>query len=131
MTELTQPQPEAVRVNQAAEPPTRSPHGGSNSASAARNPFLDRWLAAIASDVSLPPETLAVAKVMALSAGIGRASFTDWQRINASLGQERRDLTSMKIMSELRSKGYIDRNFYDGIGLRRYGWTLLIPEGEQ
>ena len=131
MTQSTEPQSEAVPVQQAGERLTSSDHGGSKSAFEARNPFLDRWLEAIASDTSLPPETLPVAKVMALSVGIGRASFTDWQRINASLGQERRDLKSLKIMSELQSKGYIDRNFYDGIGRRRYGWTLLIPEGDQ
>ncbi|MCO4273788.1 hypothetical protein NG701_04980 [Pseudarthrobacter sp. HLT3-5] len=131
MTQLTEPPSEAVPVKQACEPLTSNDHGGSNSEFAARNPFLVHWLEAIASDVSLPPETLGVAKVMALSVGIGRASFTDWQRINASLGRERRDLTSLAIMSELHAKGYIDRNFYDGFGRRRYGWTLLIPEGEQ
>lgn len=131
MTQLTEPPSEAVPVKHAGEPPASGDHGGSNSAFAERNPFLDRWLEAIASDTSLLPETLEVAKVMALSVGIGRASFTNWQRINTSLGRERRDPTSLEIMSELQSKGYIDRNFYDGIGLRRYGWTLLIPEGEQ
>ncbi|SDS87971.1 hypothetical protein SAMN04489743_1100 [Pseudarthrobacter equi] len=115
-------------MTHSTEPLTSDEHSDSKSALEARNPFLDCWLEAIASDTSLPPEALAVAKVMALSVGIGRASFTDWQRINASLGQERRDLKSLKIMSELQSKGYIDRNFYDGVGLRRYGWTLLIPE---
>lgn len=128
MTQSTEPQSEAVPVQQASESLTCSDHGGNKSAFETRNPFLDRWLDAIASDTSLPHEALGVAKVMALSVGIGRASFTDWQRINAALGQERRDLKSLKIMSELQSKGYIDRNFYDGVGLRRYGWTLLIPE---
>lgn len=128
MTQSTEPQSGAVPVQQASERLTSSDYGSSKSAFEARNPFLDRWLEAIASDTSLPPETLAVATVMALSVGIGRASFTDWQRINASLGQERRDVKSLKIMSELQAKGYIDRNFYDGVGLRRYGWTLLIPE---
>lgn len=131
MTPLNEPPPVAVPVKGAGEPPTAGAHSANSSPFARMNPFLVDWLLAIASDGSLPSEALQVATVMARSVGIGRASFTDWQRINASLGRERRDLTSLEIMSELQSKGYIDRNFYDGIGRRRYGWTLLIPEGEQ
>lgn len=130
MTHLTGPSAEAVPEKQAGCPPAAHHNGGSSPEVAAMNPFLACWLDAIASDGSLPSEALGVARVMALSVGIGRASFTDWQRINASLGRDRRDLTVVEIMSELVLKGYLDRNFYDGIGRRRYGWTLLIPEGE-
>ncbi|SLK00969.1 hypothetical protein [Arthrobacter sp. P2b] len=130
MIPLTGPSAKAVPEKQAGDPPKADDQGGNRSALVAANPFLADWLDAIASDGSLPPEALGVARVMALSVGIGRASFTDWQRVNASLGRDRRDLTALEIMSELVLKGYLDRNFYDGIGRRRYGWTLLIPEEE-
>ena len=92
------------------------------------NPFLDCWLKAIASDGSLPCEAYWVASVMARSVGIGRESFTDWQRINAALGRNRRDLAVFKILSELELEGYIGRNIDDRFG-RPYGLSLLFPEG--
>jgi hypothetical protein len=91
------------------------------------NAYRDRWLHAIASDVSLPSEALQVAAVMARSVGIGRVAFTDWQRINAAIGHDRRDLAVLEIMSELDLAGYLDRDADDQFV---YGWSLLIPEEE-
>ncbi|NQD87176.1 hypothetical protein HP499_05055 [Paenarthrobacter sp. CM16] len=93
------------------------------------NPFLDAWLQAIAADGRLPFEALEVAAVMARSVGLGRVAFTDWQRINAALGRNRRDLAVFGIMSELHLEGYLDRNLDTRFG-RNYGWSLLIPEEE-
>lgn len=95
---------------------------------AATNQFLVLWLRAIANDGSLPSEALAVASVMARSVGISRVAFTDWQRINAALGRDRTDLAVFETMSELALEGYLDRDADDRFV---YGWTLLIPEGEQ
>jgi hypothetical protein len=107
-----------------------APYGqGISPVVAEANQFLVLWLREIAGDNRLPSEALAVAIVMARSVGVGRASFTDWQRINAALGRDRKDLTVLEIMSELVLKGYIDRKFGDRFGRRNYGWTLLIPEG--
>lgn len=127
MTPLTEPSPEAVPVKQAGEPPTAGAHSADSSPFARMNPFLVDWLLAIASDGSLPSEALQVASVMARSVGIGRAAFTDWQRINAALGRDKRDLTVSVVMSELVVKGYLDRKMHDRVGRRSYGWTLLIP----
>lgn len=91
------------------------------------NSFLALWLHAIAFDNRLPSEALAVASVMARSVGIGRVSFTDWQRINAALGRDRRDRAVLETMSELELEGYLDRDAEDRFV---YGWSLLIPEGE-
>lgn len=123
--------PEAAPAKRTGEPPTAG-EIARGPALSARNPFLSRWLHAIASDGSLPPEALAVASVMARSVGIGRVAFTDWQRINAALGQVRRDLTVLAIMSELVLKGYIERKIDDDnrFGRGNYGWSLMVPEGE-
>lgn len=129
MTQLTEPPSEAVPVKQAGEPPTSNDHGGSNSAFAARNPFLDRWLHAIASDGSLPPEAREVANVMACSVGIGRVAFTNWQRINTALGCNRTDYGVFESIKQLQSAGYLGRfqgNRYD----KSRGWSLMVPEGE-
>lgn len=120
---------EVAPASETGEPPTADDDGGNSSAFAAMNPFLDRWLHAIASHGSLPSEALEVASVMARSVGIGRVAFTDWQRINAALGRNRRDRAVFEIMSELALEGYLDRNI-DGRFGRNYGWSLLIPEGE-
>lgn len=93
------------------------------------NPFLARWLHAIASDGSLPYEALDVANVMARSVGIGHVTFTDWQRLNAALGHNRRDLAVFEVLMELELEGYLGRNVDSRFG-RTYGWSLLIPEGE-
>ncbi|MHA7300441.1 hypothetical protein [Pseudarthrobacter sp. MDT1-22] len=126
MTPLTEPSPEAVPVKQTGEPRTADAEGANSSAFATVNPFLVDWLHAIASDGSLPSEALQATTVMARSVGIGRVAFTDWQRINAALGRDRRDLTVIETMSELALKGYLDRNIDERFG-QNYGWTLLIP----
>lgn len=127
MTHLTEPSSEAVPVKQTGGPPTADDNGGNNPAFAATIPFLARWLHAIASDGSLPSEALAVASVMARSAGIGGVAFTNWQRINVALGRNRRDLAVLAIMSELDLAGYLSRAADDRFV---YGWSLLIPGGE-
>lgn len=130
MTRLTDPpSPEAFPVKQTGEPKTAEEitYG---SALAAMNPFLDLWLHSIDSDGGLPSEALGVASVMARSVGIGCVAFTDWQRINAALGRNRRDRAVFEIMSELELEGYINRNIDSRFG-RNYGWQLLIPEGGQ
>lgn len=129
MFPLTEPQPEGGPVPKTAKPQTISDLGGNNSALVAMNPFLDRWLHAIDGDGSLTSDGPEVASVMARSVGIGRVAFTDWQRINAALGRDRRDLAVFEIMSELALDGYLDRNIDSRFG-RNYGWQLLIPEGE-
>lgn len=120
---------EDVPAPQTDEQPTAEHGGGNSSAFAAMNPYLGVWLETIHSDGSLPSDAFAVANVMSQSVGVGRVSFTDWQRINAALGRSRRDLAVFETMSELGLEGYIDRNIDDRFG-RNYGWSLLIPEGE-
>ncbi len=130
MTHLTdKSSSEAVPAKQTGEPPTAEEiaHSPAFAAINSTNLFLVRWLHIIASDGSLPFEALAVATVMARSAGIGRVAFTDWQRINAALGRNRRDLAVFETMSELELGGYLDRDADD---LFVYGWSLLIPDGE-
>lgn len=129
MSPLTEPQAEAHPAPQTAKPPTAGDLGGNSSPSTAMDPFLDLWLKAIAGDGSLPSDAPGVASVMARSVGIGRVAFTDWQRINAALGRNRRDLAVFETMSELALEGYIDRNIDDRFG-RNYGWLLLIPGGD-
>lgn len=128
MTPLTEPSPEAVPVKQTGEPPTAEARGANSSAFSAMNRFLTLWLHAIASDGSLPSDAPEVASVMARSVGIGRVAFTDWQRINAALGRNRRDLAVFETMSELELEGYLGRDVENRFV---YGWTLLIPEEEQ
>ena len=128
MSPLTEPSPEAGPAQQSPEPPTVEDLGGSNSAFAAVNPFLGRWLEAIASDGSLPAEAYGVASVIARSVGIGRVAFTDWQRVNTALGREKKDLALIEFLLALQSAGYFTRNL-DGRFGRSYGWSLLIPEG--
>ena len=89
------------------------------------NAYTDRWLHAIASDGSLPSEALEVASVMARSVGVGSVAFTDWQRINAALGRNIKDLAVFETMSELALEGYLGR---DDQNRFVYGWTLLIPQ---
>jgi len=128
MSQLTDPSStEAVPAPQADEPQCAEQRGGISPVVATMNPFLARWLEEIASDVRLPSEALEVANVMARSVGIGRVAFTDWQRINAALGRNTRDLAVFETMSELELEGYLDRDADDPFV---YGWTLLIPEEE-
>lgn len=130
MSPFTEPPPsEAIHEPQTDEPRCAEQGTGNTPEAAAMNPFLARWLHAIASDGSLPSEVLEVASVMARSVGIGRVAFTDWQRINAALGRNRRDRAVFEIMSELELEGYLGRNL-DGRFGPNYGWSLLIPEGE-
>lgn len=91
------------------------------------DPFLARWLNAIANDGSLPLDALDVANSMARTVGVGRVASIDWQRINVALGRNRRDTAVFETMSELALEGYIDRNLDMTFGLN-YGWLLLIPE---
>lgn len=123
------PSSKASLAQQTDDMPCSEHAHGNITGVAVMNPFLDRWLNAITNDGSLPSEAPEVARVMAYSVGIGSVSFTDWQRINASLGRGRRDLMVFEVMSELALAGYLDRNIDDRFG-RSYGWSLLIPEGE-
>ncbi|WP_079596611.1 hypothetical protein [Arthrobacter sp. P2b] len=130
MTHPTAPSSAPVHaVKQTGESPIAEEiaHSPAFAAINSMNLFLVRWLHSIASDGSLPLEALAVATVMAHSAGIGRVAFTDWQRINAALGRNRRDLAVFETMSEIALEGYVERDADD---LFVYGWTLLIPEDE-
>ncbi|MHA7299510.1 hypothetical protein [Pseudarthrobacter sp. MDT3-1] len=128
MSTFTEPtSPEAVPTPQTAEPPTAEVDGANSSAFSAMNPFLTLWLHAIASDGSLPSDAPEVASVMARFVGTGRVAFTDWQRINAALGRDRRDLAVFETMSEFALEGYLDRDADDRFV---YGWSLLIPEAE-
>jgi hypothetical protein len=130
MFPLTEPPSSADPApQQTAAAMTTELGGGNTPASAAMNPYLDLWLEAIVKDRSLPREAYAVASVMARSVGIGRVAFTDWQRINATLGRNRRDLAVFEVMSELALEGYLDRNIDERFG-RNYGWLLLIPGGD-
>lgn len=128
MIPLTELSTEAVPAIQASEARTDGHHDGNGSPFAAMNPFLDRWLDAIAGDGTLTAEAYGVARVMARSVGIGRVAFTDWHRINAALGRNRRDRAVFRLLSELELEGYISRNIDDRFGLS-YGFSLLIPEG--
>jgi len=128
MSQLTDPSStEAVPAPQTDEPQCAEQRGGISPVVATMNPFLARWLEEIASDGSLPADALGVASVMARSVGIGRVAFTDWQRINAALGRDRRDLAVFETMSELALEGYLDRDADDR---SVYGWSLLIPGAE-
>lgn len=62
--------------------------------------------------------------------GIGCVAFTDWQRINAARGRNRRDRAVFEILSELELEGYLHPNVGDDRFGRSYGLFLLIPEGE-
>ncbi|MHA7301450.1 hypothetical protein [Pseudarthrobacter sp. MDT1-22] len=112
---------------QTDEPRRAEQNTGISLVVAETNQFLVLWLREIAFDNRLPSEALAVASVMARSVGFGRVALTDWQRINAALGRDRRDLAVFEIMSELELEGYLDRDVDDPFV---YGWTLLIPEEE-
>lgn len=130
MSPLTEPPPEACPPPQAAELPPADNLGGNDSALAAANPFLDLWLEVVANDGSLPSEALEVAIVMARSVGIGRVAFTDWQRINAVLGRNRRDPAVLASTTELKSAGYLERYLGDGRAYTQ-GWRLTLPgEGQ-
>lgn len=120
---------EAVPAPPPDGPPPVEENGNNSCAVPATNPYLDRWLEAIDGDGSLPSEAYEVASVMARSVGIGRVAFTDWQRINAALGRNRRDLAVFETMSELELEGYLTRNVDDRFTWA-YGLTLLIPEAE-
>jgi len=130
MSQLTDPPSSNVVPDQQTDEPRRAEQNtGISPVVAETNQFLVLWLREIAFDNRLPSEALAVASVMARSVGIGRVALTDWQRINAALGRNRRDLAVFEIMSELALEGYLDRNIDERFG-PNYGWSLLMPEGE-
>lgn len=120
---------EAFPEKQAGEPLNTNDQVGNNSALAARNPLLNRWLHAIASDNSLPLEALEVANVMAWSVGIGRVAFTNWQMINTALGRNRTDYGVFESIKQLQSAGYLGR-FQGNRYNQSRGWSLMVP-GEE
>jgi hypothetical protein len=111
------------------DPPTSTDSGSNPFAFVALNPFLARWLDAVAGDQCLSPEASIVAAVMAESVGVGRISFTNWQQVNASLGRGRREHGVFESIKELQSAGYLGR-FQGNRYNKSRGWSLLIPGAE-
>lgn len=93
------------------------------------NAFRDTWLQAIGNDDVISAESQRVAAALSRSVGIGRISFTNWQRLNGSLGRQRADGNVLVSIRELQGAGYLGRfqgNRYD----QSRGWSLLLP-GEE
>ncbi|BCW72412.1 hypothetical protein [Arthrobacter sp. NicSoilB8] len=128
MSPLTEP-PFAAGPAQTTESPTADDLGGNNSAFAAVNPFLDRWLEVVGGDSQLSPEAFMVATVLARSVTLGRVAFTNWQRVNVSLGRQRTDFGVFESIRELQTAGYLGR--FQGTRYNKSrGWSLFLPEQE-
>jgi hypothetical protein len=88
------------------------------------------WLAKVASDGELSAEAGAIAVALSRSVGIGRIAFTNWQRLNTSLGRNRTDKAVLATVRELQAAGYLGRyqgNRFD----QSRGWSLTLPQVEE
>lgn len=94
------------------------------------NAHLDNWLEEVNRDGGLSAEAVAVAVALSRSVGIGRIAFTNWQRLNTSLGRKRTDNGVLAIVRELQVAGYLGRyqgNRFD----QSRGWSLTFPEVDE
>ncbi|MET3945795.1 hypothetical protein ABIB49_000470 [Arthrobacter sp. UYCu512] len=91
------------------------------------NAHLNTWLTEIEGDHELSSDARAVALALSRSVGIGRIAFTNWQRLNTSLGRNRTDNEVLFVVRELQAAGYLGRyqgNRFD----QSRGWSLTFPE---
>lgn len=96
---------------------------------AATNTYRDEWLLAVVADMTLSAGTCLVATAIADSLGLGRVAPTNWQKVNMSLGRDRRNRAVLDSIAELQSAGYLER--YLGSGwAHTEGWRLKLP-GEE
>lgn len=71
------------------------------------NPYLERWITAVARDEQLTPSAVDVASVLADKVtGISRQSFTDWRRIWQQLAYLTR-VQVLEALAELKRAGYL------------------------
>lgn len=91
------------------------------------NAFLDTWLQIVAADDAVSPEAQDVAVALSRSVGLGRISFTNWQRLNVTLGRHRTDSTVLAHVRELQAMGYLGR-FQGNRYNQSRGWSLGLPE---
>ncbi|AOT03280.1 hypothetical protein [Arthrobacter sp. U41] len=130
MFPLTDPSSsEDAHASRADEPRCAEQCGRNNTAFVATNPHLDRWLEVVGGDNELSSEALAAAVVLARTVGLGRVTFTNWQRVNDSLGRHRTDPAVFDTIRELQVAGYVGR-FQGNRYNKSRGWSLTIPEGE-
>lgn len=92
----------------------------------ATNTYRDEWLQAVVADMTLSAGTGLVATAIAQYLGLGRVAPTNWQKLNASLGRDRRNRAVLASIAELQSAGYLMR--YLGSGwAHTEGWRLTLP----
>jgi hypothetical protein len=91
------------------------------------NAHLNSWLEEIEGNGELSTDARAVAVALSRSVGIGRIAFTNWQRLNVSLGRARTDNTVLSTVRELQAAGHLGRyqgNRFD----QSRGWSLIVSE---
>ncbi|GKV72033.1 hypothetical protein NCCP2145_14140 [Pseudarthrobacter sp. NCCP-2145] len=93
---------------------------------AATNTFRDCWLQTVTADMALSTGACLVATAIASSLGLGRVAPTNWQKLNMSLGRDRRNRAVLASITELQAAGYLER--YLGSGwAHTEGWRLTLP----
>jgi hypothetical protein len=94
------------------------------------NGYLSMWLTDVGADRELSGEAGDVAIALSRSVGIGRIAFTNWQRLNTTLGRDRTDKEVLATVRELQAAGYLGRyqgNRFD----QSRGWSLTLPQVEE
>ncbi len=96
----------------------------------ATNTYRDNWLQAVTDEMALSTGTCLVATAIADSLGLGRVAPTNWQKLNAALGRDRRNPAVLTSISELQCAGYLERCLGTGWA-HTEGWRLTLPgEGQ-
>lgn len=90
------------------------------------NTYRDDWLQAVTDDLELGAGTRLVAVAIADCIALGRVAPTNWQKLNVSLGRDRRNCDILANIAELQSACYLER--YLGSGwAHTEGWRLTLP----
>ncbi len=96
----------------------------------AMNTYRDDWLKAVIKDNAVSGGAWLVASAIACAMGPERVATTDWQKLNASLGRDRRNPAVLASITELQSAGYLERYLGDGRVFTQ-GWRLTRPGKDQ